>query len=73
MKQQQNLSSFFTLKRMAGEPDKYEDGLDRDGNEAGEVSLISQWNAILVKAVQQSQFSTELNFYCKSIKKNTKL
>lgn len=38
MKQQQNLSSFFTLKRMAVEPDKYEDGLDTDGNEAGEVS-----------------------------------
>ena len=38
MKLQQNLSSFFTLKRMAVEPDKYEDGLDKDANEAGEVS-----------------------------------
>lgn len=38
MKRQQNLSSFFTLKRMAVEPDKYQDGLDKDANEAGEVS-----------------------------------
>ena len=38
MKQQQNLSSFFTPKRMAGEPEKHEDGLDKDGNEAGEVN-----------------------------------
>ena len=38
MKRQQNLRSFFTLKRMAVEPDKYEDGLDKDANEAGEVS-----------------------------------
>ena len=28
---------------------------------------------LIAKAVQQSQFSTELNFYCKTIKKNTKL
>ena len=38
MKRQQNLSSFFTPKRMAGEPEKHEDGLDKDGNEAGEVN-----------------------------------
>ena len=43
MKQQQKLSSFFTQKRMAVEPEieKHEDGLDKDG-EAGEVSSISQ-------------------------------
>ena len=38
MKQQQNLSSFFTPKRMAVEPEKHEDGLDKDGSEAGEVN-----------------------------------
>ena len=27
---------------------------------------------LIAKAVQRSQFSTELNFYGKSIKKNTK-
>ena len=43
MKRQQKLSSFFTQKRMAVEPEieKHEDGLDKDG-EAGEVSSISQ-------------------------------
>jgi len=40
MKQQQKLSSFFTQKRMAVEPEKHEDGLDKDGGEAGEVSLM---------------------------------
>ena len=41
MKQQQKLSSFLTQKRMAVEPEKHEDGLDKDGGEAaGEVSLI---------------------------------
>ena len=43
MKRQQKLSSFFTQKRMAVEPEieKHEDGLDKDG-EAGEVSSKSQ-------------------------------
>ena len=41
MKQQQKLSLFFTLKKWAVEPEKHEDGLDKDGSEAaGEVSLI---------------------------------
>ena len=31
MKQQQKLTSFFKLKRMAFEPEKHEDGLDKDG------------------------------------------
>ena len=35
------LSSFFTQKRMAVEPEKHEDGLNKDGA-AGEVNLISQ-------------------------------
>ena len=41
MKRQQKLSVFFTLKKLAVEPEKHEDGLDKDGSEgAGEVSLI---------------------------------
>ena len=37
MKRQGTLSSFFTPKRMAVEP---ENGLDKEGGEAGEVSLM---------------------------------
>ena len=40
MKRQRTLSSFFTPKRMAVEPEKHEDGLDKDGGEAGEVSSM---------------------------------
>ena len=40
MKQQQKLSSCFTQKRMVVEPEKHEDELDKDGGEAGEVSLM---------------------------------
>ena len=40
MKQQQKLSSFLTQKRMAVEPEKHEVELDKDGGEAGEVSLM---------------------------------
>ena len=37
IKQQQKLSSFFMLKKMAVEPEKHEDRLDEDGCEAGEL------------------------------------
>ena len=41
MKQQQKLIvHFFTQKRMAVEPEKHEVELDKDGSEAGEVSLM---------------------------------
>ena len=40
MKQQQKFSSFFTPNRMAVEPEKHEDRLDKDGGEAGEVSSM---------------------------------
>ena len=40
MKRQGTLSSFFTPKRMPVEPEKREDGLDKEGGEAGEVSLM---------------------------------
>ena len=40
MKRQGTLSSFFTPKRMAVEPEKREDGLDKEGGEDGEVSLM---------------------------------
>ena len=39
MKRQKMLSSFFTQKRMAVEPEKHDNGLDEDG---AEVSSISQ-------------------------------
>ena len=32
MKRQQKLSSFFRQKRMAVEPEKHKDGLDKDGD-----------------------------------------
>ena len=40
MKRQRTLSSFFMPKRMPVEPEKREDGLDKEGGEAGEVSLM---------------------------------
>ena len=41
-KRQQRLNLFFTQKRIAVEPEKHEDGLDKDGSEAGEVNSLSQ-------------------------------
>ena len=41
MKGQKKISLFFTLKEMALEPEKHEDGLDKDGSEAGEDHF---WN-----------------------------
>ena len=35
MKRQQKLSSFFYAEAMVVEPDKHEDGLDKDGSKAG--------------------------------------
>ena len=40
MKQQQKLSSFFTQKKIAVELEKHQDGLNKDGGKAGEVSLM---------------------------------
>ena len=40
VRQQQKLSSLFTQKTMEVEPEKHEDGLDKDDSEAWEVSLI---------------------------------
>ena len=37
IEQQQKLTSFFTLKKIAVEPEKLEDRLDEDGSEAGEL------------------------------------
>ena len=41
MKLQQKLSSFYRPKRTSVEPEKHKDGLDKDGVEAGEVSLMT--------------------------------
>ena len=35
MKRQQKLSSFFYAEAMVVEPEKHEDGLDKDGSKAG--------------------------------------
>ena len=35
MKRQQKLSSFFYTEAMVVEPEKHEDGLDKDGSKAG--------------------------------------
>ena len=37
IKQQQKLTSFFTLKKTTVQPEKHEDRLDEDGGEAGEL------------------------------------
>ena len=37
IKQQQKLTSFFTLKKMTVQAEKHEDRLDKDGGEAGEL------------------------------------
>ena len=42
VKQQQKLRALSTQKTMEVEPEKHEDGLDKDDSEAWEVSLISQ-------------------------------
>ena len=41
MKLQQKLNSFYRPKRTSVEPEKHKDGLDKDGVEAGEVSLMT--------------------------------
>ena len=52
MKQQQKLSSFFVQKRMAVQPKKHEDKLDRDGDEAGEdssmMSVVQSFNIMVL-------------------------
>ena len=42
VKQQQKLRALSTQKTMEVEPEKHEDGLDKDDSEAWEVSSISQ-------------------------------
>ena len=61
MKRQQKLSLFFTLKKLAVEPEKHEDGLDKDGGEAaGEVSLImsvvQNYNSLTQTITEMTQF-----------------
>ena len=57
MKQQQKLSLFFTLKKLAVEPEKHEDGLDKD---CGEVSLmmsvVQNYNGLTQTITEMTQF-----------------
>ena len=68
MKQQQKLSLFFTLKKLAVEPEKYEDGLDKDGGEAaGEVSLVmsvvQNYNGLNQTITEMTQFKMPCGTY----------
>ena len=68
MKQQQKLSLFFTLKKLAVETEKHEDGLDKDGGEAaGEVSLImslvQNYNGLTQTITEMIQFKVPCGTY----------
>ena len=61
MKGQQKLNLFFTLKKLAVEPEKHEDGLDEDGGEdAGEVSLmmsvVQNYHSLTQTITEMTQF-----------------
>ena len=68
MKRQQKLSLFLTLKKLAVEPEKHEDGLDKDGGEAaGEVSLImsvvQNYNSLTQTITEMTQFKMPCGTY----------
>ena len=46
MKRQQKLSSFFYAEAMVVEPEKHEDGLDKDGSKAG----VGSWQTASQRA-----------------------
>ena len=58
----------FTLKKLAVEPEKHEDGLDKDGGEAaGEVSLImsvvQNYNSLTQTIAEMTQFKMPCGTY----------
>ena len=58
----------FTLKKLAVEPEKHEDGLDKDGGEAaGEVSLImslvQNYNSLTQTITEMTQFKMPCGTY----------
>ena len=68
MKRQQKLSLFFTLKKLVVEPEKHEDGLDKDGGEAaGEVSLImsvvQNYHSLTQTITEMTQFKMPCGTY----------
>ena len=68
MKRQQRLSLFFTLKKLAVEPEKHEDGLDRDGGEAaGEVSsmmsVVQNYRSLTQNITEMTEFKMPCGTY----------
>ena len=68
MKQQQKLSLFFTVKKLAVEPVKHEDGLDKDGGEAaGEVNLMmsvaQNYHSLTQNITEMTQFKMPSETY----------
>ena len=66
IKQQQKLTSFFTLKKMTVEPEKHEDGLDKDGGEAGE--LRNQFDDVCCSRFQYYHSLTQTIFEMTQLK-----
>ena len=57
MKQQQKLSLFFTLKKLAVETEKHEDGLDKDGGEVSLIMSVAQnYNSLTQTITEMTQF-----------------
>ena len=68
IKQQQKLSLFFTVKKLAVEPVKHEDGLDKDGGEAaGEVnsmmSVVQNYHSLTQNITEMTQFKMPSETY----------
>ena len=68
MKRQQRLSLFFTLKKLAVEPEKHEDGLDRDGGEAAEevssmMSVVQNYHSLTQNITEMTQFKMPCETY----------
>ena len=57
MKRQQKLSLFFTLKKLAVEPEKHEDGLDKYGGEVSLImSVVQNYNSLTQTITEMTQF-----------------
>ena len=61
MKWQQKVTSFFTPKRMAVEPEKHEDGLDKDGEVQDSLVDVSyskfQYHSLTQIIFEMTQFN----------------
>ena len=54
MKRQQKLSSFFYAEAIVVEPEKHEDGLDKDGSEAG----VGSWQTASQRASEPASHAS---------------